>query len=310
VGVKAVSLAKRSRSGLREGSMSVEWLRRHERRGEPEAREQTAARTAGPAGDASESAVAPRVCVSWGSVATRARYRSVTPGVEALAPSACTVPRHRHTAGYATIVLSGTFVEASFAGRFAARPGDVLVHGAFDCHANAAISPAGVRILRLPWIHPEVEGLFRVRDPEALVRLADRDVDVAMFALSRMLERVNDPRRTDWPEALAADLSRASPILLGAWARERSLAPETVSRGFRRAFGVSPQRFRLEARARAAWRRAVETPSSLTAIAHDLEFADLPHMSRSVSALTGHAPSAWREASDRVSLMAQLPASR
>jgi anti-sigma factor ChrR (cupin superfamily) len=37
------------------------------------------------------------------------------------------LPRHRHAAGYATVVLAGSFEEASFAGRFVAVPGDVLL---------------------------------------------------------------------------------------------------------------------------------------------------------------------------------------
>jgi hypothetical protein len=53
------------------------------------------------------------------------RYRSIRFGVETLDPN-LVVPRLRHIAGYATVLLRGTFQEASFAGRFAARPGDVL----------------------------------------------------------------------------------------------------------------------------------------------------------------------------------------
>jgi AraC-like DNA-binding protein len=50
----------------------------------------------------------------------------------------------------------------------------------------------------------------------------------------------------------------------------------------------------LEARARRAWIRLTHSRSPLTAIAYELEFSDLAHMSRSVSAFTGFAPSRWR----------------
>jgi anti-sigma factor ChrR (cupin superfamily) len=51
----------------------------------------------------------------------RTRYRSVRFGVETL-QAGLVLPRHRHAAGYATVVLAGSFEEASFAGRFVAEP--------------------------------------------------------------------------------------------------------------------------------------------------------------------------------------------
>ena len=97
-----------------------------------------------------------------------------------------------------------------------------------------------------------------------------------------------------WPEQLASDLKTCPGLRLSQWAESQGLAPETVSRSFKRVFGVSPQRFRLEYRARQAWLRCVAGTGSLTAIAHELGFADLAHMSRSVAALTGRSPRDWR----------------
>src|SRR4029077_9930318 len=77
--------------------------------------------------------------------------------------------------GYATVVLAGSFEEASFAGRFLAGPGDVLLHGAFDCHANRLSSRHSLQIVRLPWSDNMLEGRYRVRDPDALPILAERD---------------------------------------------------------------------------------------------------------------------------------------
>jgi hypothetical protein len=53
------------------------------------------------------------------------RYRSIRFGVDTL-EAGLVLPRHRHTVGYATVVLAGTFEEASFAGRFMAGPGDAV----------------------------------------------------------------------------------------------------------------------------------------------------------------------------------------
>ena len=235
-------------------------------------------------------------------------YRATAAGVETFAPG-IHLPRHRHAQGYATVVLVGSFVEASFAGRFRVEPGDVLLHGAFDCHANSAPPCRPLQILRLPWSDSSLEGRFRVRDPDMLARLCERDPVEAAQELRSALRSI-EGETMDWPEQLAAVLSRRSPVVLGQWAACRGILPETLSRGFRRAFGVSPRRFRLEARARSAWIRLTRSPASLTAIAHDLEFADLAHMSRSVRALTGFAPSAWRLAPDSAALLGQLRSSR
>jgi hypothetical protein len=49
------------------------------------------------------------------ALATSSHYRAIRYGVETLA-SGIALPRHRHTLGYATVVLAGVFEEASFSG--------------------------------------------------------------------------------------------------------------------------------------------------------------------------------------------------
>jgi AraC-like DNA-binding protein len=220
-------------------------------------------------------------------------YRAIRAGVETMAPG-LTLPRHRHRAGYATVVLAGSFVEAGFSGRFVAEPGDVLLHGRFDCHQNFATSRRGPQILRLPWREDLREGLFRVDDPDRLARLAEHDPADAAQELERQLRKTAPPRDSHWSERLAADLATDPGLSLDAWAETAGLAPATLSRGFQRTFGTSPKLFRLEARTRRAWFEVVTTSRSLTALAHDFGFADLPHLSRSIRAFTGGTPSGWR----------------
>jgi AraC-like DNA-binding protein len=225
-------------------------------------------------------------------------FRAVCFGVETLAPNETVRPRHRHGAGYATVVLAGTFVEASFAGQSTVGPGEVLLHAALDCHANRPLSRAHIQILRLPWLNDGLEGHFRVEDPDALVRLAECDPRQAAAALSAALSAL--PRRDmHWTNLLAATLSAGDATPLNHWAETRGLRPEDVSRSFGRHFGVSPKRFRLEARTRRAWQAVLRGERTLTRIAHDHEFADLAHMSRSIRAFTGHAPTRWRLAAPR-----------
>jgi len=220
-------------------------------------------------------------------------YRAIKAGVETMTP-ALTLPRHRHRAGYATIVLAGSFVEAGFAGRFAVEPGDVLLHGRFDCHQNVATSRHGPQILRLPWNDDQREGHFRIDDADLLVRLAEKDLVAAAHELELQLRQAAVRRDPHWSERLAADLAARPGLNLDTWSESAGLAPETLSRGFQRAFGTSPKLFRLEARTRRAWRDVVTTSRPLTVLAHDFGFADLAHLSRSIRAFTGWAPSGWR----------------
>ncbi|HKE42950.1 MAG TPA: AraC family transcriptional regulator [Steroidobacteraceae bacterium] len=234
-------------------------------------------------------------------------YRAVHSGVEKLAPG-YSLPRHRHTAGYATVVLAGAFVESSFAGRFAVAPGDVLLHGRFDCHANFPLGRNGLEILRLPWFDDGLEGHFRIRDPEALVRSAESD---PMQATRELMLEIEAPpvREHHWTERLAGALANETSLCLGTWAEQQNIAPETLSRGFGRVFGTSPKLFRMEARARRALHMLSRTHKPLTVLAHELGFSDLAHMSHSVQALTGFAPSRWRSAAHE-RLLGQLPTSR
>ena len=97
-------------------------------------------------------------------------FRRVTAGVETLQGESR--PRHHHCEGYATVVLSGSVKEVSFAGRMHAEAGHVLLHGRFDCHLNVWSRKRPLQILRLPWPHDTIEGQFYVTDPDALARLA------------------------------------------------------------------------------------------------------------------------------------------
>jgi AraC-like DNA-binding protein len=224
----------------------------------------------------------------------QAGFRCVRFGVETLAAHDRRRARHRHASGYATVVLSGSFVESSFAGRSVARPGDVLLHASLDCHANTALGQVPIQILRLPW-NFALEGHFRVQDPDRLARLCEVDPGLAGAELASTL--LGPPAGApDWTHSLAVALSAVRPLILRTWGELHGLRPDELSRGFQREFGVSPKRFRLEARARRAWYDVVRSDQPLTRIAQDHEFADLAHMSRSIRAFTGRAPSLWRPA--------------
>ena len=213
------------------------------------------------------------------------------PGHERLAARA-KLDRHRHADSYVAVVLEGGYREKGDMGRFRVSAGDALVHGRFEAHSNDAAA-AGATILNLPLGRTAQAGLFRVRDPDFLARLASRDIAEAVAAFGEnAAPRPADGQ--DWPDLLAAELRALSPLRLGAWARGHQLAPETVARGFAKAFGVTPHRYRAEARARAAYAAIVAGKGSLSQIAAELGFADQPHMNRALRAVTGRTPGHWR----------------
>ncbi|TGY89120.1 AraC family transcriptional regulator [Marinicauda algicola] len=210
-----------------------------------------------------------------------------------LLPARDRLARHRHPTAYATIVLEGGYAEFGETGRIEAGPGDILVHAPFCAHADRG----GARVSRLVNLalpgRPRT-GIARSGDLDLIVRLARGDPLEAAAEIAR-LAVVPANREADWPDALARRLSEQD-VDLAAFAREAGLRPETVSRGFGSRFGIAPQSFAAEARARRAWRAAVDTPASLSAIASETGFCDQAHMTRAVTALTGAPPGAWRRA--------------
>ncbi|MEO7688306.1 MAG: AraC family transcriptional regulator [Sphingomonas sp.] len=206
--------------------------------------------------------------------------------------------RHCHHDPFITLVLSGGYVEAGDEGRRRVGPGDVLLHRAFESHLDRFDnSGAEVLVLPLTTALANVAPLAgTIADPDFIVRLAEKQPASA----ARRLLDVIQPRAAifdDWPDRLATDLGRLAPFSLGDWADQAGLRAETVSRGFRRAYGTSPKAFRATARARAAFAAIGSPGCNLSFVAADLGFADQAHMTHAVTSLTGSAPASWRRAS-------------
>lgn len=218
-------------------------------------------------------------------------FHEAVPGREHCEAGA--LPRHRHASGYMTLILAGGYDEAGDVGRFRVRAGDLLVHRPFEAHSNA-FTPSGAVVINLPLVDlAHLAAFNRLDDPDRIARLAERDPDAA--ARSAAACALPAAGEQDWPDALALALrSRQDLFRIGPWARRHGLSPAAVSRGFRRLFGTSPERYRAEARARLAWQRIVQGRQPLAAIACEIGFADQAHMTRCVRAVTGRPPSHWR----------------
>src|SRR6201996_3523974 len=103
------------------------------------------------------------------------RFASVTLGFEQR-PAWEMIPRHLHRGAYLSLVLAGAYEETGDRGRIRVRPGDMLIHGAFDSHLNR-FPAAGARILNLTLpddIEPET-GFARSPESDRAIRLAERD---------------------------------------------------------------------------------------------------------------------------------------
>jgi AraC-like DNA-binding protein len=207
--------------------------------------------------------------------------------------AAHSVPRHRHDRPYMAVVLSGSYEECGSRGRFQVGAGDVLLHDAFDAHLDR-FQDNGAQILNLVVADSRPDfSIGRVGDPDAIARAAELDPIEAGALLRAQLREAHTALR-DWPDILAADILRDSHCRLDSWARRYGLAAETISRGFRRVFGVTPASFRAEVRARQAFALITRSEAPLVSIAVDMGFADQAHMSRATRALTGLPPSWWR----------------
>lgn len=198
------------------------------------------------------------------------------------------LPRHRHAEAYVAVVLAGGYEEAGDAGRFAVRPGMVVVHGCWTAHLDR-FGARGAEVLNLPAVPGLAPGVGTIDDPDMAARLAERDPRAAAAFVAERF-RTSSVRHADWPDLLAAALRTDPDLAITPWARSVGLDPASVSRGFARAYGTSPKRFRLEARTRRALAALSGWRGTLADLAADQGFADQAHLARAVAAMTGLPP--------------------
>jgi AraC-like DNA-binding protein len=212
------------------------------------------------------------------------------PAEQKLYPSS--IPRHRHNAGYAALVLDGQYIERGSSGRWHVEPGDIVAHGNFEAHDNAILG-RHAWILNIP-LPPALKlpPVFRVSNFEELVFVARKSPKDAIDLLKPNL--VCNPIVSDWPDILA-QLLRETPIAINMWAKEAGIAESSVSRGFRKTYGIPPSQYRIEAQLLKAINAIFASKQPLSQIAFECGFSDQAHFSRRVRAMTGHSPMQLRD---------------
>ncbi|HZT04482.1 MAG TPA: AraC family transcriptional regulator [Steroidobacteraceae bacterium] len=203
------------------------------------------------------------------------------------------LPRHVHEEAFATIVLTGGYVEAGDTGRHRAEPGDALIHAPYEFHLDR-FERRSTELL----VVPVKAGRFscaagRVPDLDAIVRILEGDPAAAEDAIGERLEP-KPAALPDWPDILAHDLSNDPALSLAEWADNHRLAAGSVSRGFGQVYGVTPAAYRLLQRTHRAIRAILGSEAPLAALAQNCGFADQAHMVRSVRHATGLTPRALR----------------
>jgi AraC-like DNA-binding protein len=203
--------------------------------------------------------------------------------------------RHPHEEAFAAVVLCGGYVEAGDTGRHALEPGDVVLHRAWESHLDR-FDRRGAEVLLLAIGDLGAAAISGcVADPDTLAHVAERDPAAAARQLLADLE----PKAatvTDWPDLLSEALRSDPGLCLGDWAAAHGLHPGSVSRGFRKVFGITPAGFRIVQRTHRAVEAVRTTEQPLQQIAQECGFADQAHMSRAIRRMARTTPLALRRA--------------
>ncbi len=206
------------------------------------------------------------------------------------------LPTHRHRAPYLSLVLAGSYVEASPDGLLQCRPGTVVLHPPFHAHGDR-FGRRGARTLNIdvaggPLPGPEGATAWQVDDPAA-VR------DVFLHAPARLPELLGDAVRLapatlpGWQMEMAAAM-RDGDAEITVIARHAGVSAEHASRSFAASHGMSPRALRGEWR----WRWALRLLAGdlpLAEVAATAGYSDQSHLCRVSRGLAGCSPARLRE---------------
>jgi len=212
-------------------------------------------------------------------------------------------PFHRHDQARLIVFVRGDYRERAIEGQSRFRPGDFIIRPAYFAHDGFGSPDAAYRTLpvsRAAWTRFHADHGWSVRtgrlpaelitDPEALMHTGDV---VLSNCPTQAVEPAVDQTRLG---RIARALTETTPCQTGELAEKEGLRPWQLTRRFLDRYGLTPTRFRQQARLQMALKLMAETGLSLAAIAADAGFADQSHFCRSLRAATGQSPSQTRRA--------------
>ena len=201
------------------------------------------------------------------------------------------IAAHRHLTSYATLVLAGSYQEAGESGRWRIQPGMLVVHAAGEAHADWFGGHA-TELISFELGAPLAAGAYWCADPDGLARQLLHRREEPFLSNSWLVPVAGED---DWPDQLAERLRHDPATSIGHWAVRNGLRPESVSRGFSRAYGVTPAGYRLGVRIKGAVNSLASGDQSLAEIALEHGFADQSHMTRALRAEIGCTPGQLRK---------------
>ena len=238
-------------------------------------------------------------------------------------PPHARIPTHAHSSLFICLVLGGS-VEETATGRVErCAAGTVVYHPSEEEHADQ-MGTAGARCLNLELGASLSERLeqdgrlprsrtalgpgratvlgvsMRLRGGSA-TRLAKLVVEETVLELLAELwnwspPSLNDARRPRWLGRALDRLRYCDPPSITELAADAGVHPVYFTRAFRAAVKMPPTRFVVEARLERASALLVSSKMTLSAIAHEVGYADHSHFCRQFGRRFGITPSAYRAA--------------
>lgn len=202
----------------------------------------------------------------------------------------CHQKRHSHNSGYLAIVMSGKYQEVGDTGRWQIEDGDIIYHRSYEAHANIIIQNCEIMNIATPF-HLDLPPVFTVSSiDELLYAVKSKTITLDELLIPREIKK---PQILSWTDKLALDIQK-SPIKLNQWAKNHGVRKETISRGFKKDYGVTPAQYRLLAQSRSALFDIVTSEKAFSQIAFETGFSDQAHLSRAIKNLTKISPIMWR----------------
>ncbi len=198
---------------------------------------------------------------------------------------------HRHSHAQAALVLQGSYQEASADGRFHCEPGMLTIHPQWHQHLDD-FGGTGAVVLNLPLSGVDSYSVFRVKDVEALARLARHCPQQAALAACEEAAAVSPIAPAGWLVKFTALLAGDSSAEIAQLAATCGVSTGHAIRACKRWFGVSPAALRRERRLQHAiiLLRTGATPAEA---AYDTGFSDQPHLTRLLKRATGLTPAGF-----------------